>query len=68
MSKKRIFKFALGESYIDKVKCDVVQMDIYQVILAIHKWKYNFIKEGNKFMVKSLETSKCTSIAITTSS
>lgn len=70
MTKQYTFGFALCDSYVDKVTCDVVLLDICQDILGIQylwdrdaflyirKIKLTFMKEGNKFVIRSLPVSQ----------
>ena len=62
------FKFALDESYIDEVTCDVVPLDVCQVMLGSpylfdrdgvlerRKQQYTFTKDGTKFVIRAIDT------------
>ena len=63
-----ILKFAVTKAYIDEVVCDVVPLDVSQVILGSsyifdrdgvyyrRAQKYRFVKDGRKVYLKSVKT------------
>ncbi|XP_020262299.1 uncharacterized protein LOC109838254 [Asparagus officinalis] len=72
------FRFVLHESYIDDVTCDIVPLDVCQVILgnpylwnryAVYdRWaqKYRFIKDGEQFIFCLVSLPQKTSLATMT--
>lgn len=74
ITKQCTLRFAITEKYIDEVTCEVVPLDVCQVIFcspylwdrdAIHYrrlQKYRFFKDGMEFMINAAKTQETVSL------